>query len=167
MSSVLDRLSHDPLTPIDGGAEPTPTAARLLRFEVYTNAADIESHLGGGAHGHMGLVMPAAEYLTMTGVAYVPPVKPPVPNFIGTAAAQKRQGLLYDEAVTEYEEARALSTVLRRQILQAVPADFLEAIKDPVTGFTNVTPRQLVAHMIDTYGAITSDALYLSTAVPW
>jgi hypothetical protein len=170
MSSILERLTHNPLTPIDGGAEPTPKAARLLRFEVYTNAADIESNLGGGAHGHMGLVMPPAEYLAMAGVPYVQPIAPPVPVFQGTAAAQKRQGLVYDEALIEYKETRALSTVLKRQILQAVPADYLEAISDPITGFTNVTPRQLVAHVIDTYGMITRDAIWhnrKALETPW
>jgi hypothetical protein len=170
MSSILERLTHNPLIPIDGGAEPTPMTARLLRFEVYTNAADIESNLGGGAHGHMGLVMPPAEYLAMAGVPYVPPMAPPVPVFQGSAAAQKRQGLIYDEALTEYKETRALSTVLKRQILQAVPADYLEAINDPVTGFTNITPSQLVAHMMDTYGTITRDAIYLNRRAletPW
>jgi hypothetical protein len=164
MASLLERFPHNPLTPLDSDLEPTPMAVRQLRRQVYDNATAIKSPLGGGQHGHLGMVMPDPEYRTMSrgGVAYVEAVEPAIPNYNGTAAQAKKRDKEYDKAMKLYEEAEAVRETLKQQIMQAVPHHFLEEKNDPNVGFTNETPKSLVQYMVTAYGEITMHALYLN-----
>ena len=67
---------HAELTKIIG--EPTNTSIKLLKKEIYANASAIPSTRGGGGHGHLGLVMPAASYLALAGQAFDLPTQPGV-----------------------------------------------------------------------------------------
>ncbi len=51
---------HPSLTKIEG--RPKHTTIQVLRQKIYENAAAISSSLGGGGHGHLGLVMNDDEY---------------------------------------------------------------------------------------------------------
>ena len=57
------------LTRIHG--EPTYITLKKLKEELCANAAAVTSDLGGGANGHLGLVLPPAEYATISPVAYL------------------------------------------------------------------------------------------------
>jgi hypothetical protein len=108
--------------------------------------------------------MPDAEYRAMSvgGVAYIDPGKPPIPNFSATANTAKRQEKVYEEKLDQYKETETLKETLKHQILQAVPHHFIQEKDDPNVGFTNETPKSLVQYMITTYGEITMHALYLN-----
>jgi hypothetical protein len=64
-------LMHDPLTPIEG--KPTPEAVCKLRQELYANVRSLPTDLDRGQHGHLGLLMPDADYLALAGAAYILP----------------------------------------------------------------------------------------------
>jgi hypothetical protein len=55
-------LPHDPLTSLDPTQPPTATTIRLLAKELYANLSTVESKLGGGNHGYLGMLMPKEEY---------------------------------------------------------------------------------------------------------
>ena len=65
-------FEHPELTKITG--KPDTTSVNLLRREVFANARAVPALQGGGAHRHLGSVMPAADYLALAGVAWVAPV---------------------------------------------------------------------------------------------
>ena len=46
---------------------------------MYANAATVSCHLGGGQHGHIGLIMKPALYHTLSEAAYVRPNDPRPP----------------------------------------------------------------------------------------
>ena len=54
-------LPVSPLTPLDPNARPTVEAIRLLRGELYENAASVCSQYGGGRNGLLGMLMPPAD----------------------------------------------------------------------------------------------------------
>ena len=65
------------LTPFPSELPPNAPIVQLLSKELYANAAAITSSQGGGAHGHLGLVMSAADYAAIPGTAaWVDPVNP-------------------------------------------------------------------------------------------
>ena len=64
------------LTKIDG--EPTYESISKVSHELYTNAATLASPLGGGQHGHIGMVMKPALYATLSATPYVDPTAPPL-----------------------------------------------------------------------------------------
>ena len=65
---------HPTLTPLHG--KPTNTNLKLLCKEVYANVRAILSTQGGGNHGHMGLIMTAAQYASINAIAFVLPAHP-------------------------------------------------------------------------------------------
>ena len=63
----------DVLTPIKG--KPSVSSLQILQQELYQNARAIPTTLGGGALGHLGLVMTPAEYILRPNAAvFVIPV---------------------------------------------------------------------------------------------
>ena len=72
------------LTRIHG--EPTFPTLKKMKEELCANASNVSSDLGGGANGHLGLVLTAAEYATISATPYDRP--PHVPALVippGTA----------------------------------------------------------------------------------
>ena len=49
---------------------------KILKEEIKANATCIHSDLGGGAHGHLGLVLTPAEYANVSAVPYQQHVHP-------------------------------------------------------------------------------------------
>ena len=49
---------------------------RKLKTELMRNASSVPSDLGGGANGHLGLLLTAPEYQPVNAIAYVRPVHP-------------------------------------------------------------------------------------------
>jgi hypothetical protein len=66
---------HGKLTKILG--KPTNTSLQVLKRQLYDNAASIPSRRGGGAHGHLGIVLEANWYLAISGnIAWSTPKHP-------------------------------------------------------------------------------------------
>ena len=64
------------LTRIHG--KPTYASLKIIKDELFANATAVTSDLGGGAHGHLGLVLTPAEYVAVSAVPYVRPAHPGV-----------------------------------------------------------------------------------------
>ena len=62
------------LTPICG--ELTFKSLRKLRNEIKANARSVYSHLGGGAHVHIGLILTLAQYSLIVPTVSVRPSHP-------------------------------------------------------------------------------------------
>ena len=62
------------LTKIHG--EPTYDSLKTLKNELKSNATSVTSDLGGGGHGHLGIVLTPAEYAVISPIPYVRPVHP-------------------------------------------------------------------------------------------
>ena len=85
-STVNYRDTHferDNLTPIPG--KPTYETVHKLWNEVRANARSVYSHLDGGTHGHLGLVLTAAHYADISNTVFTRPT-PPGPLAIPLAA---------------------------------------------------------------------------------
>ena len=105
MSTTLPKLTFEKeaITPIDG--RPTRYSINQLTRDIYQNAMSIASTEGGGAHGHLGIVMPDAEYQALTGVAYVAPAHPgalPVHAANATGNQITETNRQYDERLAKH-----------------------------------------------------------------
>jgi len=154
-------LPHDPLTALEAIGEPSPRAIRILQTELYANASAIPSDLGGGDHGHLGMLMPNAEYILIStgGAAYGIPVRPQVPAFAGAAAVIAAIQEDYRRAQETYHTHRDLSNQIKKLILDAVPLDYLSELAHPTMGYSSVTPSQMLEHLVTNYGGITAKDL--------
>ena len=111
-SSSKFNFPYETLTPIQG--KPTNTTLQLLQRQLFTNARSVPSARGGGAHGHLAIVLTPADYLMRVGIPFRIPVHPgPTPEPVGTAAAIAVAIRNYNETladVTVYNNLRAALT---------------------------------------------------------
>jgi hypothetical protein len=106
------------------------------------------------------MLMAPPDYANLTGGdVYVAPVRPPIPVYAGTAAQVAALRDAYQETMTTYMESRDLANQVKRAILQAVPHTYLCELSDPDLGFSNVSPQQMLDHLIQNYGQITHNDL--------
>ena len=63
---------HPTLTTIHG--EPDYPALKQLKLELKANASRVTSDLGGGGHGHLGLVLTPRQYSMISAILYTHPV---------------------------------------------------------------------------------------------
>jgi hypothetical protein len=91
--------------------------------------------LGGGNHGHAGIIVEPAKYLTMTrGKQFNPPANPGVyPDGLAINAAagtRAREEAIHKELVAQYEIFKGVEQGLKDIIQEAVKADYLLEIED-------------------------------------
>jgi len=155
MPSTTLTFPHAELTPISG--TPHNTSLKLLTKEIYANARAIPSTRGGGGHGHLGLVMPVAEYVVVAGVAFQLPAHPgPIPTHAAGANAATRQEniRLFDATIKELSVATTVQEEIKKQLLGAINRLYLAALDDDTFGFADVTVAAMITHLRTNYGPI-------------
>jgi len=164
-TSTILTFTHPELTKIIG--KPTNKSLKLLKKELYANAMSIPSTRGGGAHGHLGLVLSAADYLAIAGQAFDLPAHPGAApaHPVGATAAQISENVrIYNATLDELKVATAVRNELKQQIVTAVDRLFLTELEDETYGFANVTIPQLITHLETTYGLLTRTELEANRA---
>ena len=77
---------------ISGG--PAYAATNHMVQALYGNAAYLATTLGGGGHGHVGIIMMPPLYATLTTTPYITPVDPGIlPNIPVGASVPVRENL--------------------------------------------------------------------------
>jgi hypothetical protein len=155
-------VPHDPLMKLDALIEPTPSTVLHLRTQIYDNASAVPTIMAGGAHGHLGLVMPAAAYLVLAPAhPYHLPALPDVPDFNNADGPDQRAAwdATYKADLRDYNDAHGLHLQLKKQFLAAVPHCYIHRFHDRVHGFSRASLRDMLEHLVDTYGVIDQDAL--------
>lgn len=146
------------LTPIRG--EPTyHTLERLLK-ELKANARNVHSNLGGGAHGHLGLVISPASYAHISAVPFTRPAFPGTTAVIPGGATQhmtRTIRLQFDEDLRVYHEVQNVDKALKQQIVQALEPRFLDAVRDRTSDTITLPVYQVMEHLFNTYGEITPE----------
>ena len=144
--------------------EPNASNLITIRNQVKDNAMSVHTTLGGGQHGHLGLVLTAAQYAAIPGTQpYERPQHPgalDVPNnatqFIILNLRDQHQ-----EALRRFREVIAMERVIIQQIVQAVHPKYLKAIRNTITNRINKTIPEIFQHLFDTYGDISTEDLHM------
>jgi hypothetical protein len=74
---LIAGLPHSSLPKVTG--EPTFEDLKVIRPLLNTNAMSVSSYVGGGRHGHLGIIMTNEEYFAIVADAF------PVPNNPGAS----------------------------------------------------------------------------------
>ena len=159
-------FEYPELTRIIG--EPTIATLITLRNEVKANAQAVHSTLGGGEHGHLGLVCSPATYATLV-PGNTPYIKPPNPGRLiidGTETqyqiAQRRDE--HAEALRMFQECLGVERALIQQIVAAVEPKYLKALRNPVTNKIVQSIPSIFTYLFETYGDVTPQELRQLTA---
>jgi len=138
-----------------------------LKKEVRESLQAFHTTRGGGANGHVALMMTNATYLLISnGNAFAvaswstqepgdAPMHAPnaQPHMIHKTNHQ------YKVDLRDFNLYHYVQVTVKGQILQAVPNRFTLILEDTKNGYSKVTIRQLTTHLISTYGTITDAAL--------
>ncbi len=155
-AETRDELRKESATKIHG--QPTDQDNTKLEKELIAIAASIPTGLGGGNHGHAGLIVDAAKYLAMAGQAFITPPNPgiyPAGLAAGAAAGtQARAEAEHKEQLAQYRIFKGVEQALKDIIQEAVEHDYLLEIEDDTLGFLNQTPRQMIDHLKARGGAL-------------
>ena len=139
--------------------EPDYEQLKNLKDKLKTNATKIPSELGGGAFGHLGLVLTPAEY---TGISNIPYVRPPHPGVLNIPPAtservETRRRAEHKRDLALYHETINLENALKKQITEAVDELYLEELRDPTTNTILSSVPFILDHLITNYGEIEPD----------
>jgi hypothetical protein len=114
-------------------AHPTPQSLKKLCSKVYDNAMAVPSEAGGGQYGHLGAIMPAAQYQALhSAIAYVAPTNPGVqaPTPANTTAIQISQAnCQHEKALEWFTKHHNVCTKLKHLILTAVDGCYILACR--------------------------------------
>ena len=106
---------------------PTYDNLHQMQLELKSNALYVHSNLGGGTHGHLGLLMNYTRYATLSSVVYVCPVHPGILQTFSNAIIFSSYKLkrVYDKNLGVLYEVRGVEQALIQQIVTAVNENIL------------------------------------------
>ncbi len=148
-ADIREEVQKETVTKIHG--QPTNKDLTILEKELIAILANIPTTIGGGNHGHAGILMDPVRYQLTAGVLFINPVNPrnyPT-NFAGNAAAgvPARAEAEHKEEVKEYETFQGVVQATKDIILEAVDHEYLLNIEDDIIGFLNQTPTDMMNHL--------------------
>jgi hypothetical protein len=160
MTTTTLPFPHVELTKIYG--KPTTASIKQLKKEIYANARSVHCELGGGINGYLGTVMPSAAYLIRAGTAFIAPIHPrtQAPHGANATVAQITEtNHVYNKAKTDYATYQQVHESLCQLVLTAVDPSYYQSLEDNKFGYADVNTPTIIAHLVTTYGTITTTDL--------
>ena len=155
-ADIREEVRKETVTKIIG--QPTNQDLTLLEKELIAILANIPTTLGGGGHGHAGIIMDPARYLATAGAPFVNPANPGTyPAGVPGNAAQgirARAEAEHKEHVKEYETFQGVVQATKDIILEAVDNEYLLEIEDEILGYLNQTPTDMLTHLRNRGGGL-------------
>ena len=147
------------LTPVKG--TPSYEDIRTSYRECIANANSVTTTLGGGEHGHQGLVMPERVYIITTGTPYKRPMAPTKPSKTTSKdlLTIQQEKDIYQDELDEHNFVNALERTIFAQLQAAYDHKVLLPKLDRKTGLPKVKIPELFQYLFKTYGNITAPAL--------
>lgn len=141
---IQDYRKRGGVTKIHG--YPTAQDINRLKVELCVIAVDEPTSLGGGRHGHLGMILEENEYLAYSNhIPFINPTNPGLfPTTPMTEETLNRAWAEHDERVREFTVYYAMNIVLKNKILEAVDEDYLFCLKEDLIGYHRVTPRDML-----------------------
>ena len=102
-----------------------------LIIDLRTNALSVHSNLGGGNHGHLGLLMTPVQYALEAQVAYIRPDHPGTLTIPAATARHLADQMEheYKENVRIFHEVRGVEKALTQQVVSAVEGKCLLSLR--------------------------------------
>ena len=155
-ADIREEVRKETVTKIIG--QPTNQDLTLLEKELIAILANIPTTLGGGGHGHAGIIMDPARYLATAGAPFVNPANPGTyPAGVPGNAAQgirARAEAEHKEHVKKYETFQGVVQATKDIILEAVDNEYLLEIEDEILGYLNQTPTDMLTHLRNRGGGL-------------
>jgi len=133
-----------------------------MNVMLNANAASVHSDLGDGTLGYLYLTVTDEVYNTLSDVPFIEPANPgmlaEIPRNATTRQATNLQRA-FNENRRIFNQYNATDKALKQQILIAVNDIYIKALKHPISAYSAVTTKQLLAHLYERYGNLTPQDL--------
>ena len=126
--------------------------------ELKANASSVPSTLGGGMHGHLGLLLSDTIYGSLTkNVLFVIPVNPGpfVPPAGATGPQIDAAKDVWKDLNSTFQICHATEQALITQVIAVIDPSYLRAMLNTATGRYATSIRALLLHLFTTYGIVT------------
>jgi hypothetical protein len=152
-----------PILPTVQG-EPDYQTIHATRKFLQANSRVIDTHLGGGTLGHLGLIISDAAYAMNApttneeATLWVTPNDPgraPAATD-GTAAQISAARHQWEEDVQTYPTCTSVQQALKKQIISVFEPIYLDILNANMVGYANISARGMLDHLFETYGNITA-----------
>jgi hypothetical protein len=156
---VIASFTHPVLPSVPGETDYRPLHA--IRKMLRANARSIDTHLGGGVFGHLGVTI---SYIAYEGISPLTAwVNPPFPGRApvvieggGTAAQISANKHRWEEATIAFKTYNTIQSALKKQIITVVEPIYIEILNDDIISFANTTSRDILDQLFISYSSITA-----------
>jgi hypothetical protein len=162
VEDVIASFPH-PVPPKVQG-EPDYQKIHAIRKSLQENSRAIDTHLGGGTLGHLGLIVSDASYAMIapaTDAGTTLWINPQAPgrdpaNTDGTDAQISAARHVWEEDVQTYRTYNSVQQALKKQIISVFEPIYLDMLNDYMVDFATISDRDMLDHLFGTYGNITA-----------
>jgi hypothetical protein len=144
------------ITKIDG--QPKDEDLNLLTKELTNAAGSVATQNGGGKHGHIGMVVDNAEYITFSngGARFPVSTNPgPYPTTIDLdKVIQERQIAEHKAECIEYKTYLGVENYLCRMFVKLINHEWLAEVESEMMVFSHLSPKALLTHLCNVGGSL-------------
>jgi hypothetical protein len=143
---------------------PHPVLPTVQGEPDYQASQAIDTHLGGGTLGNLGLIISDASYDMISPttdeepplwVTPHPPGRAPA-TADATAAQISAARHIWEEDVQTYRTCTSVQQALKKQIISVFEPMYLDILNYNMVGYANISARDMLDHLFETYGNITA-----------
>ena len=152
-------FEYKALTRIHG--KPSFETLKILHNQLKANAGAVPSTLGGGANGHLGLVVDPQQYALISNIPYLRPQQPP-PFILPPNTRPEIAMILRDnhaDNIRTYREFIGVENALRQQIVEAIENRWLQSLRNNITNAISMPVYEIIAFLFRMHGKITPTEL--------
>jgi hypothetical protein len=162
VEDVMSSFTHPVLPTFQG--EPDYQTIHATRKFLQENLQAIDTHLGGGTLVHLGLIISDASYAMIAPTTAAGPTlwtTPQAPgrdpaNTDGTSAQISAARHIWEEDVQTYRTCTSVQQALKKQIISVFEPIYLDILNDNRVGYANISAKDMLDHLFETYGNITA-----------
>jgi hypothetical protein len=162
VEDVMASFPH-PVKPTVQG-EPDYQTTHATRKFLQANSRAIDTHLGGGTLGHLGLIISDASYAMIAPTTEEEPTLWVTPNapgraptiMDGTAAQISAARHIWEEDVQTYRTCTSIQQAFKKQLISVYEPMYLDILNNNMVGYTKISARGMLDHLFETYGNITA-----------
>jgi hypothetical protein len=162
VKAVMASFPHPILPTVQG--EPDYQTIHATRRFLQANSRAIDTHLGGGTLGHLGLIISDAAYSMIDPTMNEEPTLLVTPNSPGrasaatdgTAAQISAACHQWEEDVQAYRTCTSAQQALKKQIISVFGPMYLDILNENMVWYDNISSRGMLDHLFETYGNITA-----------
>jgi hypothetical protein len=162
VEAVMASFPHPLLPTVQG--EPDYQTIHATRKFLQANSRVIDTHLGGGTLGHLGLIISDAAYAMIAPTTNEEPILWVTPNAPGratevtdgTAAQISAAHHLCEEEGQTYRTCTSAQQALKKQIISVFEPMYLDILNENMVGYVTILARDMLDHLFETYGNITA-----------